>query len=245
MNDVHILMIEDDPAIAATLEISLAFEGWQTSWASTVSDAERLLEQWSFALILLDVGLPDGDGLTLCSKIRHGMMMTTPIIFLTARADEVDKIVGLEMGADDYLAKPFSPRELVARIKAMLRRQLMDKASANMNPDINQDTTSFCKTIAHHRWQYHADSFSLTVDGAAVVLSKTELYVMLALLSAPNKIFSRDELLGHISDYPAHRTHRSIDAHIKALRAKLALVCADELIFTHRGLGYSVGVLSA
>ncbi len=244
MSDVHILMVEDDPAIATTLEISLACEGWQTSWASTVSGAERLLEQQSFALILLDVGLPDGDGLALCSKIRHGMMMTTPIMFLTARADEVDKIVGLEVGADDYLAKPFSPRELVARIKAMLRRQQMDKASKTLQ-NSSQDDASFCKTIAHHRWQYHADSFSLAVDGAAVVLSKTELYVMLALLSAPNKIFSRDELLNHISDHPAHRTHRSIDAHIKALRAKLALVCADELIFTHRGLGYSVGVLSA
>lgn len=139
----HILLVEDDPAIAMSLKVTCKREGWQITWLDNASSVLPFLrnlhksaEAQDLSAIILDVGLPDGDGLSLCQQIRHtpdiAGLKDIPIIFLTARSDEVDRILGLEMGGDDYCAKPFSPRELVARLKAIWRReQLLSQQSTN------------------------------------------------------------------------------------------------------------------
>lgn len=229
----HILLVEDDPAIATTVQFALHKENWQSTWVNTTSQAYQSVVQGGFDVVLLDVGLPDGDGVQLCGQIRK--ISAVPIIFLTAKADEIDKVVGLEMGADDYISKPFGVRELIARIRVILRRQ------DNKDSHTYSHNSFACQILGQH-WQYHAPSFELSLNGTPINLSKTELNLLLTLIKTPNQIFSREMLLSNISDYPEHRTLRTIDAHIKSIRHKLALMCDGEIIFTHRSLGYSVGV---
>lgn len=227
----HILIIEDDPAIAISVQFALNKENWQTTWVSTVSDAYQMVCQHKFDVVLLDVGLPDGDGVQLCGKI--GKISDVPIVFLTAKADEIDKVLGLEMGAQDYITKPFGVRELIARIRVILRRQTSEP--------VDKDDSFTCQILGKS-WRYNAQSFVLSLNDTPVGLSKTELALLLTLIKTPHKVFSREMLLAHISDYPEHRTLRTVDAHIKAIRQKLLGICTDEIIFTHRGLGYSVGI---
>ncbi|WP_131669267.1 winged helix-turn-helix domain-containing protein [Psychrobacter pygoscelis] len=245
----HILLVEDDPAIATSLKITFKREGWQLTWldnASAVLPTLRTLMSSATALtgIILDVGLPDGDGLSLCQQIRHskdiGSQADLPILFLTARSDEVDRILGLEMGADDYCAKPFSPRELVARLKAIWRReQLIAQAQPEANTETANEPQQF--DSPYGSWQYEPMDYSLHWQGQKLELSNTERKLLMALLSAPKQVFSREQLLEAISDYPDHRLARTIDSHIKSIRKLLAKIDADtEVIHTHRGLGYSL-----
>lgn len=270
----HILLVEDDPAIATTLRVTFAREGWRLTWLDTVSSAKHTMAQLANddrhvpTAIVLDVGLPDGDGLNLCQQIRHdpifGDLAHLPVLFLTARSDEVDRILGLEMGADDYCAKPFSPRELVARLKAIWRRDRQTlPAAANgkvvhvdddqipTNGMVNgmtnsttqsndQDNTSFNKQLSSGHWHYDPASYRLYWNGTLLHLSNTERRLMLTLLSAPERIFSREQLLSAISDHPDHRLARTIDSHIKSLRKQLAHIQPIDVIFTHRGLGYGL-----
>lgn len=241
MTEYHILIVEDDPAIATTLRYSLEREGWQVVWADTAKQALEALPTFTdLSAIIMDVGLPDMDGFSLCQNIRFGVHFAkVPILFLTARNDEVDKIIGLEMGADDYITKPFSPREIVARIKAILRREELYKSQIIDNKaNISQD---FSKILSSGEWHYQDNIYQLLWNGVPVLLSKTELNIMLALLSQPNHILSREQILAKISDYPEHRLARTIDSHIKTLRQKLHEINPDcEVIMTHRGLGYSL-----
>lgn len=251
----HILLVEDDPAIAMSLQVTCKREGWQITWLDTASQVLPLLrsnEAQNLSAIILDVGLPDGDGLSLCQQIRHtadiGSIKDTPIIFLTARSDEVDRILGLEMGGDDYCAKPFSPRELVARLKAIWRREqllsqqttLLDSTLPNNadNPMSDQALTFIGQSGI---WHYQPLNYSLTWSEQKLELSNTERKILLALLQAPNQVFSREQLLNAISDYPDHRLARTIDSHVKSIRKQLAGVDPDiEVIYTHRGLGYGL-----
>lgn len=241
MSDCQILIIEDDPAIASALRYALNREGWQVFWADTAKQALDILPTFAdLSTIIMDVGLPDMDGFSLCQKIRFGEYFAkVPILFLTARNDEVDKIIGLEMGADDYITKPFSPREIVARIKAILRREALYKSQIIDNKaNIGQD---FNKTLSSGEWLYQDNVYQLLWNNTPINLSKTELNIMLALLSQPNHILSREQILAKISDYPEHRLARTIDSHIKTLRQKLYEINPNcEVIVTHRGLGYSL-----
>lgn len=269
----HILLVEDDPAIATSLKVTFKREGWQLTWLDNASEVLPTLrvmaaqnevdlsshpqitanETAATALtaIILDVGLPDGDGLNLCQQIRHagdiGIMAGLPILFLTARSEEVDRILGLEMGADDYCAKPFSPRELVARLKAIWRReQLSAQAHALAathlpSQDDNQPPQSQSFDTVYGIWRYEPIDYSLHWQDEKLELSNTERKLLLALLAAPKQVFSREQLLEAISDYPDHRLARTIDSHIKSIRKQLAKIDAyTEVIHTHRGLGYSL-----
>ncbi len=262
----HILLVEDDPAIAMSLKVTCKREDWQITWldnASSVLPMLRSAQAHSLSAIILDVGLPDGDGLSLCQQIRHSSdikgLKDIPIIFLTARSDEVDRILGLEMGGDDYCAKPFSPRELVARLKAIWRREhllaqqsvtpnsiIPQSVSTNktadsiqsVNPMSGQALTFECVSGS---WYYQPLNYSLMWQDKKLELSNTERKLLLTLLQAPNQVFSREQLLSAVSDYPDHRLARTIDSHIKSIRKQLAAINSDiDVIHTHRGLGYAL-----
>ena len=260
----HILLVEDDPAIATSLKVTFKREGWQLTWLDNATDVLSTLQALEHSTnpssisheqatpltaIILDVGLPDGDGLSLCQQIRHashiGAQAGLPILFLTARSDEVDRILGLEMGADDYCAKPFSPRELVARLKAIWRREQLNAQSQSLShqvvslSDDSNNPQSF-DTI-YGVWRYEPIDYSLHWQGEKLELSNTERKLLLALLGAPKQVFSREQLLEAISDYPDHRFARTIDSHVKTIRKQLARIDSQsEVIHTHRGLGYSL-----
>ena len=252
----HILLVEDDPAIAMSLKVTCKREGWQITWLDNASSVLPMLHSEAasdLSAIILDVGLPDGDGLSLCQQIRHTpdikALKDIPIVFLTARSDEVDRILGLEMGGDDYCAKPFSPRELVARLKAIWRReQLLSQQSSaptnsvdNDNPSNNMTGQALTFECQSGIWHYQPLNYSLMWQEQKLELSNTERKILLTLLQAPNQVFSREQLLNAVSDYPDHRLARTIDSHIKSIRKQLATVDASiDVIHTHRGLGYAL-----
>ena len=229
MTDVRqtILVVEDEAAIAETIIYALQTEGFSPVWKTTGREALAVLGAQPVALVVLDVGLPDLSGFDVCREIqRRG---ATPVIFLTARSSEVDKIVGLELGADDYLAKPFSPRELTARIRAVLRRSNPDRAGAGAGG------------TAPVGWSHDEAKCRLTFKGHALDLTRNEYRLLAALLASPGRVFNRDQLMTAAWDDPAASFDRTVDAHIKTLRAKLRVIAPDaDPIVTHRGLGYSL-----
>jgi len=253
----HILLVEDDPAIAMSLKVTCKREGWNMTWLDNASSVLPMLHSdkaRDLSAIIMDVGLPDGDGLSLCQQIRHATDIDTlkdlPIVFLTARSDEVDRILGLEMGGDDYCAKPFSPRELVARLKAIWRREqlLVQQSESYTTNDKVENTPSSnlsgqALTFENQSgvWHYQPLNYSLRWQGQKLELSNTERKILLSLLQAPNQVFSREQLLNAVSDYPDHRLARTIDSHVKSIRKQLATVDASiDVIHTHRGLGYAL-----
>ncbi|MGP4732722.1 MULTISPECIES: response regulator [unclassified Psychrobacter] len=254
----HILLVEDDPAIAMSLKVTCKREGWQITWLDNASSVLPMLhshEAQDLSAIIMDVGLPDGDGLSLCQQIRHtpdiDALKDLPIVFLTARSDEVDRILGLEMGGDDYCAKPFSPRELVARLKAIWRREQLIQQSGSHTTNSNDSTDNTSSNNLSGQaltfenqsgvWHYQPLNYSLTWQEQKLELSNTERKILLTLLQAPYQVFSREQLLSAVSDYPDHRLARTIDSHIKSIRKQLAMVDANvDVIHTHRGLGYAL-----
>ncbi|MCH7345420.1 two-component system response regulator CreB [Pelomonas sp. CA6] len=222
----RILLLEDDPAIAQTVAFVLEREGYRLALCGWLHEARACLARAETDLALLDVGLPDGNGLDLCREIRQGPQPALPILMLSARSEESDKVAGLELGADDYLAKPFSPRELVARVRALLRRaQALREAPA-------RPVAGFSIEAGGSRVRYHGELLPLT---------RRELGLLLRLLEAPQRIHSRDSLLDAVWGQEADSGDRTVDTHIKTLRAKLRLVRPEQdPIRTHRGLGYSL-----
>ena len=218
-----ILVVEDEAAIAETITYALSTEGFAPVWKTTGGEALAVLATQPVTLVVLDVGLPDMSGLDVCRQLRK--RYAVPVIFLTARSSEVDKIVGLELGADDYLAKPFSPRELTARIRAVLRRSSGAPAAGNTPAD----------------WTHDAAKCRISFQGHALDLTRNEYRLLGALLASPGRVFSRDQLMTAAWDDPGASLDRTVDAHIKTLRAKLRAVVPDaDPIVTHRGLGYSL-----
>ncbi len=218
-----ILIVEDEPAIVDTIQYALETEGLETIWRSAGLDVLPLLEQETIQLIILDIGLPDMSGLELCKVIRK--THTTPIIFLTARADEIDRVVGLEIGADDYVVKPFSPRELTARVKAILRR-VMPSANPSFSPKAFDVNEAKCQ---------------ISYFGKVLDLSRYEYRLLQVFIRRPGFVFSRDQLMDFVWDEPENSMDRTVDAHIKNIRAKLKAVTPEiDPIVTHRGLGYAL-----
>lgn len=237
MNSNCIFIVEDEPSIAQTVQFTLEAEGFATQHFATGNSCIEALAHQKPSLILLDVGLADGSGFEFFRKIRE--FTEAPIIYLTARGDEIDRVVGLEMGADDYIVKPFSLRELVARVRVVLRRtnsaethNFTDNQAAGLglkpeaaNPIFNIDTE-------RKKIYYLNEILDLTLH---------EYRLLEVLLGAPERVFSRGQLLEHGWDAPDHRLERTIDSHIKSLRNKLRQINPNaNPICTHRGMGYSL-----
>ena len=221
----RILVIEDESAIADTLVFALRTEGFEPEWRATAQEGLQSYRDNPPALVILDVGLPDANGFDVCREIRnHG---STPVLFLTARAEEIDRVVGLELGADDYVVKPFSPREISARVRAILRRSAVQPIQVGTATD---------------KW-FVIDEARLRIhyQGALLDLSRYEFRLLKTLIEQPGRVFSREQLLQLAWDHPEHSLDRTVDTHIKTLRAKLHTINPDaNLIVTHRGTGYSL-----
>ncbi len=225
----RVLVVEDEPAIADTICYALTTDGFEPDWCSTGAAALEALAAGDPALIILDVGLPDVNGFELFKQIAG--RTRAPVIFLTARAVEVDRIVGLELGADDYVAKPFSPRELTARVRAVLRR-LVKAARPDAPPPAASQRSAF---------SVDDERRVITYRGQPLDLSRYEYRVLKLLVSRPGRVFSRDDILQQAWDEPDASYDRTVDAHIKTIRAKLKAVTPDvDPIRTHRGEGYSL-----
>ena len=221
-----ILVVEDEPSIAETIVYALQTEGFAPVWKTTGREALAELGVQRVVLVVLDVGLPDMSGFDVCRELQK--LGAPPVIFLTARSSEVDRIVGLELGADDYLAKPFSPRELTARVRAILRR-------SNGKPE------PAAASAAVAIWAHDAARCRIGYRGAALELTRNEYRLLAALLASPGRVFSREQLMTAAWDDPGAALDRTVDAHIKLLRAKLREAAPDsDPIVTHRGLGYSL-----
>ena len=227
-----IFIVEDEPSIAQTVQFALETEGFATEHFITGTGCVAALDSAGPALILLDVGLADGNGFDFFRLIRQHSM--APVIFLTARGEEIDRVVGLEMGADDYIVKPFSLRELIARVRVVLRRigKAMDAGQQPPRPAMGSTTNKFSIDDLRRRIHFRSTALDLTLH---------EYRLLETLLSQPGRVFSRGQLLEHAWDNPDHRLERTIDSHIKSLRNKLRAVDAQaNPICTHRGLGYSL-----
>lgn len=229
MSKPRILIVEDEPAIADTIVYALSTDGFEPVWHATAVAALQAVGQGpAFALAILDVGLPDINGFELFKRLSS-LAPALPAVFLTARSGEIDRVVGLELGADDYIAKPFSPRELVARVRTILRR--VQRAAAPVAPTAQAaggfDVDDERKTIRYR--------------GNALALSRTEYRLLKVLIERPGRVFSRDELMQRAWDDPAAAFDRTVDAHVKLVRAKLREIAPDQdPIVTHRGLGYAL-----
>jgi len=214
----HILIVEDEAAIADTLIFALQGEGFTTTWLTLGQAALEHQRQTPADLIILDIGLPDITGFETCKQLRR--FSEVPVMFLSARDGEIDRVVGLEIGADDYVVKPFSPREVTARVRAILKRIGPSAAPAVFQVDLERMQIS-----------YHGQPLSLT---------RHEFRLLQSLLEQPKRVFSREQLLDAVGVAADAGYERNIDSHIKSLRSKLRSVAADaEPIQTHRGLGYS------
>ena len=222
----HILIVEDEAAIADTLIYALQGEGFTTTWLSLAGEALALQAREPADLWILDVGLPDMSGFEACKQLRRSSEV--PVLFLTARDSEIDRVVGLEIGADDYVSKPFSPREVAARVKAILKRLQPRVPPAAEPPAAGPFRFDELRQQIH----YH---------GQLLPLTRHELKLLAVLLSQPERVFSREQLLDATGVSAEAGYERTVDSHIRSLRAKLREVRADsEAIQTHRGLGYSL-----
>jgi two-component system catabolic regulation response regulator CreB len=218
----RVLLVEDEGAIAQTVEFALRADGFETAHALTGRDALALAAAGNFDLAILDIGLPDIDGFALCRELRRKRDL--PVIFLTARDAEAERVLGLELGADDYVAKPFSPRELVARVRAVLRR------------------SRATQTIAQG-FEHDADGHRVFFRGRLLDLTRYEYGLLAALLQRPGAILSRAQLMDRVWGGDSDSSDRTVDTHIKTLRTKLREVDPEaDPIRTQRGLGYSLQV---
>lgn len=226
----HILLVEDEPSIAEIVQFALSSEGFQLTWCTLAGDAEAELATVDYALLILDIGLPDGSGLELLKRIRRDSEM--PIIILSARNGELDRVLGLELGADDYVTKPFSPRELAARVKTILKRTCRPGPSST----ITTTSPSSWFDLDEHR-------ACISFCGWHLELTRYEYLLLKALLAQPERVFSRAQLMDQAWPDPLASFERSVDTHIKTLRAKLRDIDPNiDPIRTHRGLGYSLRI---
>jgi len=229
-NLANILVVEDEPSIRDSVVYALESEGFAVDWAGAGTDALSKVKETSYDLIVLDVGLPDMSGFDVCRELR--LTSQVPVIFLTARASEVDRVVGLEIGADDYVTKPFSPRELSARVRANIRRSQLHGTSRGETVSPRAKDSPF--KIDHERWL-------IEYFGESVTLSRYEFRLLRALIEKPGRVYSRAQLMDLAWEEPDASMERTVDTHIKSVRAKLKSLREDiDPIVTHRGIGYSL-----
>ncbi|QTN27220.1 two-component system response regulator CreB [Rhodoferax sp. AJA081-3] len=238
----RILLVEDESGIADTLQYVLSTDGFAPVWCSTASEALAQFAAEPPALAVLDVGLPDMNGFELFRRLQAlpgGHQV--PMLFLTARSDEIDRVVGLELGADDYIAKPFSPRELVARVRTILRRSARPVAATATAVAIAATPTPTTSAPTPALWLLDEERHQIRFYGRALELSRYEYGVLRLLVQKPGRVYTRDELLQKVWGDANDSFDRTVDAHIKTLRAKLKSVAPGlEPIRTLRGTGYAL-----
>lgn len=224
MSDHHVLIVEDERKIATLLRDYLESSGFKTTLEERGDTAVSLVRKTSFSLILLDLMLPGMEGADVCSEIRK--FSNIPIIMITAKVEEIDRIIGLEIGADDYICKPFSPREVVARVKAVLRRYRQQTGGKN---------------IAVGPLRIDDETREVSVNGTSLKLTPSEYNILKILLSRPHRVFTRAELIDQVFGYNFEGYERTIDSHIKNLRKKLSVHLPDaDVIESVYGVGYKL-----
>ena len=229
--NARILLVEDEPSIADNVQYALKVASFDVIWAASGQQAIDLFNTDTPDLVILDIGLPDIDGFEVCRQIRTQSEL--PILFLSARSDEIDRVVGLELGADDYICKPFSPRELVARVKTNLRRSQLNTAPS---------VASIQKTAS--LLQVNVASRTVQFSGQEVAITRYEFGILEVMIQHPKRVYSREELLLKVWSEPSSSIDRVVDTHIKTLRAKRkAIDSRRDTIKTYRGIGYSLDIL--
>jgi len=224
MTHPHVLIVEDEQKIADLLRDYLRKEGYATTCMSRGDQVVAQIRRQMPDLILLDIMLPGLDGMQVCREIRKHW--NVPIIMITARVEEVDRILGLELGADDYVCKPFSPREVVARVRALLRRSRPESARTR---------------LAAGPIVLDPESFRVEVAGQCVKLTPNEFVLLRVLMARPGRVYSRSELVTRVQGYEYEGYERTIDSHVKNLRKKIAAVLPDrEVIVSVYGVGYKL-----
>ncbi|MDO7730180.1 MAG: response regulator transcription factor [Loktanella sp.] len=221
----HILIADDDAGIRDVLRMAFEPAGFTVSVAADGQAALEMARSLSPDLVVLDIGMPEMDGLTVCREIRKTSEM--PILFLTAQSDEVDRIVGLEMGADDYVAKPFSPREVVARVRAIMKRSV----------------PAFAPSVVLRRGVLSVDPsrHACRIGEAAVVLTSREMELLVQLMRRPDNVMSRPAIVDAVYGTNIHVNDRTMDSHLRNLRAKLSQAGCAEAIETVHGVGIRMG----
>ena len=221
----RILIVDDEPNIRDVIRFALERAGYQTTMARNGAEAMMAFRHGGIDLIVLDIGMPEMDGLEVCRQIRRTHAL--PILFLSARDEEIDRIVGLEIGGDDYVTKPFSPRELVARIKAILKRI---RPSAQSEPAV----------LRHGLLEICADRHTATWNGMDIKLTAMEFSILEMLVRQPRRVFSRENIMDVAYGQDVVVSDRTIDSHIRHIRQKLTDAGGLGLIETVHGVGYKL-----
>lgn len=224
----RILIVDDDPHIREVLSFALAKAGMETAEAGDGEAALAAIGARAPDLVVLDINMPRMDGLEVCRRLRASGDL--PILFLSSRDDEVDRVVGLELGADDYVVKPFSPREVVARVSAILKRG--GRALETAGPQ---------KPVSHGRLRLDPDSWEARWNDEAVPVTVTEFQLLMLLAAMPSRVFTRDMIIDRLHGPGFAITDRTVDSHIRNLRAKFAARGAADLVETRPGIGYRIG----
>ena len=230
MSQNRILVVDDDKNICELLRLYLEKEGFEVTLAFDGAEGISKFNKENPDLILLDIMMPNMDGWQVCREIRKTSQC--PIIMLSAKGETIDKVLGLELGADDYVVKPFDSKEVVARIKAILRRTLKD---------IDNDTANK-KIVTFNKLSINLESYELKVDGVSVDTPPKELELLFHLASNPNRVYTRDQLLDEVWGFEYYGDSRTVDVHVKRLREKLEGTCDDWSLKTVWGVGYKFEV---
>ena len=233
---MNILIVDDEPAIADTLSYALRAEGFATECCTLGGEALARLQRGGVDFVVLDIGLPDLTGFDVCRALRRESDL--PVLFLTARADEVDRIVGLELGGDDYVTKPFSPREVASRIRAILRRLHPERRPNGESS--GQHGSSLGERKKPAAFVVDRDGLRIAYHGHWLALTRYEYLLLALLLERPGRILSRLQIMAAVWQDDGESLERTVDTHIKTLRGKLRAVRDEDVILTHRGLGYSL-----
>lgn len=224
-----ILVVDDDPHIRDVVVFALENAGMKTQEASDGKQALDTISRNSFDLIVLDINMPEMDGLEVCKTLRK--KKDIPILFLSSRDEEIDRIIGLEIGADDYLTKPFSTRELVARVKAILKRTIRQSDQAKKQ----NSTTIYCGALKIDTKRHEA-----TWENQEIPLTATEFSILLGMASQPNRVFNRNQIMTMAYGPSICVSDRTIDSHIRHIRSKLVQKGCKTLLTTLRGVGYKL-----
>jgi len=225
----HILIVDDDPQSRDVLRIALKKAGHTVSEAGDGAEALAKARKGKADLIVLDIGLPEMDGLEVCRHLRANL--DTPVLFLTARDEEIDRILGFEMGGDDYVTKPFSPRELIARIRAILKR-------TEQGPVTGMATV---RPLSHGALQLDPARHSCTFAGALIPLTAREMALLGHLMARPDHVATKAQLIDAVYGPAIHVSDRTLDSHLRNLRAKLSSAGCESAIETVHGVGIRMG----
>ncbi len=230
---MKVLIVDDDSHIRDVINFALEQEGYKTAEASDGKEALQRFAQFQPDLMVLDVMMPEMDGFEVCREIRKSSDI--PVLFLSAKNEEIDRIIGLEIGGDDYISKPFSPRELIARIRAITRRL---SKNGSTNGEVPQDSVDVltCGGLILNK-----TSYTVSWENIEISLTATEFGLLKTLMQHPEKVFSRDDLMNSVYSYDVVVSYRTIDSHIRGVRTKLAESGCEDVVVTVHGIGYKLG----